>query len=752
MRCTSTSRVRSHLSILAVTLAPLVSSACGEASAPGEPQNDEPGVVTGPTDKSGLNAEQQVELQQLALTVDASRALDADALLAKRAPKRVESLGYDPLQSEFMVAIAESALALSPGELDKLGQNGFVISKRQSFPTFLTGYAAIYSEHLPVYISADGILEAVHSSYDTILLQVEQQALIPMLDELLSSMHLALPGSDFDTQTKADVDLYLAVARSLLAGTPVSTVAGGDAASVQTLYDAALAANGFETVELFGVKRNVDTSQFTPRGHYEDEPAMQQYFRAMMWLGRIDLRLIETQSDGSMVFRRPQYDAMLQLRALMSEAQMNTWTSIDSALQTFVGKSDSMTTDEIDSLLNDMGGLAAARAASDEEARAAIEAGGYGLQQIASHLMVNGGVLETLPLSRSYLLFGQRFVVDSHVFSQVVYDRVGLRMMPDPLDVAYAALGNDAALPLLDAELRGFGKYPGALEAARELVDAHPGEFWGSSLYNEWLGALRELSPASDMSDPSAMGMPRVTGTEAWSRRLLNTQLGSWAELRHDTLLYAKQSYTGIPSCDYPDAYVDPYPEFFGRVGQLAELGVQLAESLGPALGPSADLLTTYFNNLRSSMVVLEGMAKNQRDGVEFSEEQMAFVNRAVRIVEESAGCATVRVPDGWMANLYFVPEKSIEFDPTIADVHTQPADESGAVVGRVLHVAAGYPRLMVVTADTCVGPRAYVGVTFSYHERVTEDFERLTDSAWAEELFGSPQADVPWMEPVLAE
>jgi len=105
----------------------------------------------------------------------------------------------------------------------------------------------------------------------------------------------------------------------------------------------------------------------------------------------------------------------------------------------------------------------------------AIVTGGYGAQLIASQLMINYGV-PTLPLNRSFLIFGQRYVVDSHVFSNLVYDRVGkgtiMRMMPNPLDIAYAALGNDDALALLGDEL---AKYPYApdLEAMRTLVDEH---------------------------------------------------------------------------------------------------------------------------------------------------------------------------------------------------------------------------------------------------------------------------------------
>ena len=40
--------------------------------------------------------------------------------------------------------------------------------------------------------------------------------------------------------------------------------------------------------------------------------------------------------------------------------------------------------------------------------------------------------------------------------------------------------------------------------------------------------------------------------------------------MRHDNLLYAKQSYTGALACSYPCAYVEPFPEFFQCLNRLA--------------------------------------------------------------------------------------------------------------------------------------------------------------------------------------
>jgi hypothetical protein len=144
-------------------------------------------------------------------------------------------------------------------------------------------------------------------------------------------------------------------------------------------------------------------------------------------------------------------------------------------------------------------------------------------------------------------------------------------------------------------------------------------------------------------------------------------------------------------------------------------------------------------------------MAEQQLAGVAPTAEQLAFINEAVRVEQQAVGCTTVEVPDGWYARLFLYPEESIEQDLTIADVHTQPADEGGNIVGHVLHVGTSFPRLMVTTVDTCVGPRAYAGVVYSYHERVTTDFERLTDEQWTQDVQASPPADAPWLGSVLA-
>ncbi|MCC7534647.1 MAG: DUF3160 domain-containing protein, partial [Deltaproteobacteria bacterium] len=688
------------------------------------------------------------EHRALSEALATARATTAEQLTESRALPFREELGYDPLEAQNLDLVQGSVFQLNEEELGQLGERGFVISERMRYPSFVYGYQTVYQQDLPVYVSADAILEGVHRSFDRILEDIETSSLVPKLDALLEGMRTELRRGTgaLSEQTRADADLFLAVALGLLRGGAVETVAGAEDEQVRWLIGRATEASGAEDVAVMGLTRLVDFSQFTPRGHYTESDTLKQYFRAMIWLGRLDLRFLATEPNGQQMFHRRQVDAAVALTSLLGAEGLAQWTEIDRVLTTFVGPADYMSPREVPELLRDLGvsdasGLAAV---SNDQLANAIVQGGYGEQQIASQIIVKYPPGPTLPLDRSFAFFGQRYTVDSHVLSNVVFDRVAngsvLRMMPSPLDAAYAAMGNDQAVALLSSELQAF-PYAGELESMRTLVDAHDPSYWESSLYTRWLGALRTLSPERDeMADPASAGLPTVATTEAWGRRMLNTQLASWSQLRHGTVLYVKQSYTTGNACEFPDAYVDPYPEFYRAIGAYARAGAEAVATLREA--SSAQI---YFSQLGGVADTLAGMAEHQRTGEPFTPEQLAFINEAVAIGRQGCDGSGPEVAQGWYARLFYDTEQAVEQDPVITDVHTQPTDEVGNVVGRVLHVGTGLPRTMVVTLATCMGPRAYVGLVSSYHERVTEDFERMTDEQWAPIAEARPD-DVPWM------
>ncbi len=702
--------------------------------------------------------------QALRALVAAKRALDAVEVAAASPAPAPASLSNDAHDSAGLDLIQQGAFALNEAEQTALDAHGFVVSGEKAFPTFLYGYESIYALDLPVYVTADTVLHAVHSSYDTVLKFLELTTLRARVVQVVANLRTALEAggaADYGAEARADLDLYLAVFDSLLRldGGVSAPVAGADPEMVDFLVKKALAAEGTATVVLFGDDRDLDFSQFTPRGHYTHDPRLKAYFRALIWAGRTEFRLMEVNGDtGDLEFRRRDLMAAYALRELMDEATTAAWRQVDDTVRAFVGEADNLTLPELGRLLTDLDLERGVQLADVEDAKIAdaILQGGYGAQQIASQLVINGTGGE-LPLNRSFLLWGQRYVIDSHAFSNVTWARTkAMRMMPDPLDVAFSVLGNNTAGALLAPQIAEYD-YQGDLAAMRALADAHGEDFWQANLYNLWLGALRTLSPAAAAPE----GVPAVFTGEAFSRRLLNTQLASWAELRHDTLLYAKQSYTDGASCEFPDAYVEPVPEVWQAIADFGTRGRALVETLTfedaleplpealasePQLYPSPnlrDLTLTWFDELAHSATLLKGMAEHQRTGTPFNEEQMAFINQAIHLDQ---GCGSPTGASGWLARLYFDVASAVQADMLIADVHTQPTDEGGTPVGRVLHVGTGYPRLAVFTVETCEGPRAYAGVTSAFHQTVTENYERLTDEAWQAKFWD------PATQPLLVE
>ncbi|MGH7455670.1 MAG: DUF3160 domain-containing protein, partial [bacterium] len=62
---------------------------------------------------------------------------------------------------------------LTTDELALLQEHGFVVSERLSRLSFGQAYLEIYQNDLPVFISTDALLHALHKSYDAILQDTE---------------------------------------------------------------------------------------------------------------------------------------------------------------------------------------------------------------------------------------------------------------------------------------------------------------------------------------------------------------------------------------------------------------------------------------------------------------------------------------------------------------------------------------------------------------------------------------------------
>jgi hypothetical protein len=619
---------------------------------------------------------------------------------------------------------------LSAKEQALVDANGFAILGSATPQSFHVGYTALFHAHQPVYVTADSLLYAWHSSYDKILTELETDALVPTLAAMLDELRAGLAKSEAPAQARADVDVYLAVAQSLMTDAVQAPVAGGDRALIGATFEHGQKAEGLGT-QLFGEDMQFDFSMLKPRGHYADSPYLQRYFRAMSWLGRAEITIAQREPGEPWRVHERALAAAKLLGTLFTDKTRARWTTIDTTLAAFVGPPDSMS----------LPGL--------EAGLAALGAGTSGAQVAAAfgpvaHQKINTQLRHAGSESIAFLVLGQRFVFDASVLGDLAYDALvtePMRMMPTPLDVAAAVFHNPAAQALLAPDSKRYGP---AYDKALAAKSAEP--IPDGSIYHMWLGALRELSPRAGDA------LPAPLTSDAWQRRMLQTQLASWAELRHDNLLYAKQSFTGEAGCEFPSAYIDPYPAFYAKLEAIAVRGRAVVDKL-PFRSGRGPQLVHYFDGMAKTMAHLRAIAERERANQPMTDDDLQFIDHMVSLDGRNAVCTTTIDPMGWYAELFIDQKSALWHEPVIADVHTQPTDEDGKMVGRVLHVSTGTPRMMVVRIrhDGGAHTQTYRGLVSSYGELVTDNFQRLTDEEWREKIRKRMQGTPSWLASIVA-
>jgi hypothetical protein len=187
---------------------------------------------------------------------------------------------------------------------------------------------------------------------------------------------------------------------------------------------------------------------------------------------------------------------------------------------------------------------------------------------------------------------------------------------------------------------------------------------------------------------------------------------------------------------------VEPYPEFYGRLKVFAEnSGSFFSEVLNGEMLESKDRIIEYYNNYAGILAKLEDIAVKELEGTLLSDDDITFLKTMINGFMASGPAIT-----GWYNDLFFDVQKGLSWDYTVADVHTQPTEYGGAVVGNVLHVGNGKINLGVFLAENPCNPvqyMAFVGPVSSFHQKVTSNFKRLNDQEW-EEYFWSGYENYP--------
>jgi len=637
--------------------------------------------------------------------------------------------------SDFSNVTNFSAFSFSAAERDYLRQNYFVVIPERD--AYATGYKEIYDiyneareQSQPQFVTTDAVLHVFHKFYDRLLMTAEVEHFFQDLTRLDSTLFRAArarydtTGDAFLQACLQNIIAYFSVPLSILKAD--FTIPAMVADTVNLELDYITGQQGYLLSPLFTAYME-DYSQYKPRGHYTLSDSLQRYFKAMMWHGRQTYTLHNDLFVPNPGIPRPDLAgaalAVLHIMENLPAADhiWELWNHIYVPTVFFVGKADDILPQDYLNFAREYFGADFA----DQSLETIINEDTLLDFITAAHDHFPAPQITT-NTPKGMRLMGQRFIPDSYMLDQLVYPFVPDRLMPKSLDVP-AAMHSAEAYALLD-EMGATDhlNYITQLTYLKNLCQEYPDEQWAENLYWNWLYCLMPLLIEK------GGGFPPFMQNLAWLRKDINTALGSWTELRHDTILYAKQStteYIGMdPANKITQGYVEPNPYLFARLAALSKL---MREGLlGLALlNPEME---AKLNTLEELLLDLKGIAEKELTRRQVSmAEYKTILNFGQTITElltfaDHFSGGNGPSPDG---------EDTM---PVIADVHTDSNTET------CLEEAVGYPAKIYVITQIENELRVTVGGVFTYYEFIQPIADRLTDEEWCTLLQSGNEPDFP--------
>ena len=444
------------------------------------------------------------------------------ALVALARPGARVATPWDRTSDPLRLDVVQRRLGLTGAELALLRARGFVVLEKQRFGTYADALHEIYQSELPLWVSTDAVLHAVYRSNDVLIARVEAGSLEPTLATALEKMHCALgrAAATYPAEVARDVDMYLTVARSLLAGSNVPSALGDDA-EAKTLVARATAAEGIEGITLFGRARMVDFSAYKPPGHYAaDEAAsnpggadLSRYFRAATWLSRLELNLAtfdcasSSQGDHAQTPREATV-ALAIAELVVRSGATDGVAALDKAWSLSAGPREDVSFAQVSALAAEAGVQTASQAGAADRLRHTL--GRRFPRTARTHFTWEG--CSDLPAIATML--GARIVPDAAVTRPLVHTDVAGRQRLGIADMAYA-FGLDRAKTYLASDLAKHPTLGAQFEKARTL--AHE-KMLGEDLYAAWGSPRCAASPSCPPARCRPSCAPRRTTTCGWER------------------------------------------------------------------------------------------------------------------------------------------------------------------------------------------------------------------------------------------
>ena len=662
----------------------------------------------------------------------------------------LQKLNFKPANSKDVVNMDNLINPFQLKEFDSklynmLGKNGFAIVPAEHNQLFHVYEKNDYAD-FPSFVTTDLYLQLFHLYFDCVLRDVEEKHLDSLMIVFSSQMEAEMKTltSSQDAEVKAAAEFgqaWFAVASWLFSHDKAPASAAKlnvpeayKKMVMEEITKAIDAENGYsDMLEYFPPEEMFGYSLFRPRGHYTRSKVCSRYFRGMMWLQTAHFGTNKPSKMKQIALIANVFNQQPKLRAI--------YNKVSEPITYLMGTPDNVTLIQVANRIKEMGlPIEQLLSSRKEMANLTKDIEDIAKRQMRIELKKTRGskyVVDIMP---------QRYQPDAEALITTTDQDspVSLRPCPKGLDWM-AVMGLPGAERILIDELKEtqrWAGFPKALTTARKKAATTP---WDACVANQWMYTLQSLGD-------TAQSLPYFMQSPQWQKKNLNTALASWAELKHDAILYAKQPMLaecgdGGPEPPVVKGYVEPNVKFW-------EKAIALVTRMDK-------VLTTYNLQTEKAKAVYERikeMAEFCRDisikelnsGKITDEEynQIEIIGSTVENISLELVSEDNEMLQGW-SDVVSTDKKVA----VVADVFTASGENVAIDNKCVLYEGVGpaYEIYVVVEIDGSL----YLtrGAVLSYREftRLLSD-PRMTDEEWQEELKKSPTGGTPsWMNEIIA-
>ena len=603
----------------------------------------------------------------------------------------------------------------------QLAHNGFAIVPAQHEQLFHV-YEQNDYQSFPSFVTTDLFLQLYHLYFDCMLRELEEQKLFLLLTQFCQESYKAFTvrqyeESGLDTLAAMTwLNTYFTVANALLQDkAPI-----GNADALHEYQQVMKSENDYS--KYLGYENAFFAySLFRPRGHYTRNDTLKRYFRTMMWL-----QTVPFQTD------RPfdMFKASLLANEIMSNKSLNAlYMKLTQPLDWLMGKPDDvsilqmgkvleeMETDDIDP--NDLGKKIDEIAEKQTRIRPKFQ-----------HTSRN-----------KVCLMPQRYQPDAEVLLEMVdYDsKPTKRAVPKGLDV-FAAMGVSAAEQVLMDEQQQWKDFGSQLKKMKQRMTEID---WKETIATQWLNTL------TVMNTDKPADLPYFMVTPEWQLKDLNAALASWAELKHDAILYAKQPMGaecgggGVPD-PVVKGYVEPNTNFWKKAIELLDNTATLLKEQNMMTEKIANATQRISEELQFLLRVSEKELAGQ-EATDEEYDQLQYIGSAF----ENISLDQIREPNQYLMGWSDVQGADRKV-ALVADVYTANADNNPDKSILFEAVGGADEIYVIVELDGCL----YLtrGAVLSYREFTQPMGQpRLTDEEWQQQLEKNPRKGVPeWINRII--